>query len=578
MYIKRLTGNKVLTSPSNFKDIELDNSDINIILGSKGQENKKGKTVNGVGKTLSLKIIDFCLGASVNSKDILAKLNDWEFTLSIYINNTPYVIKRAVSDSNTIILNNETMKTKEFNSWMENNLIDKKIECNKISFRSLISRFLRIPKEGYITWDKCKKREQDDIALLNNSFALGLDVNIIKKKIDIKEKLNDLSKAQGIVKNDPSIKESLQGVDIGINVTTLKKDISTLQSRIEEFKIAEGHAAIKEKIENDKYEVQNIINTIQLKKNILDTINHSLKIEVDVTYDKVKSLYDESNILFPDMLQKKLEEVNNFHIQLLNNRKNRLKEDKKKISIEIKNLDKKLNEINNRINSNLLLLKSGGSISELEVLQKALLNKKIRLDGMEKHSNLLSDIKSKILSTKADIAKQNSEASEYLNGIKLYVEELSEQFKEFVDYIYEETRTAGISIENNDKDNKIQLNIQPEIKDDASAGVNNVKIFCMDLLYLKLQKDTEIGFIYHDNTMFVETDIRQIYRMIKLAYKICKENNVQYITNLNYDTFNQVIELASNEDEDFAAHLNSRIVLRLKDDHITDKLLGEEIK
>lgn len=577
MYLKRLNANKNSVKAEKFKMIEFDNAEINIILGTVGHKDKKGKTVNGVGKTLSLKLIDFCLGSKLNTKDKILKLADWDFILDVCIANKNRSFKRSINNTNVIYIDNEEKKLKEFNTWLENELLDNLSDESMVSFRNTISRFLRIPKDGYITWEKCKKKEEDSVSLLNNGFVLGLNTTVIENKIRIKERLKDISKTRSIIKNDSSIKESLQGIDIGINLTTLKKDIKKLEETISEFKIAEGHEEIKNNIEIDKYRVQNLINERQLKKNMLSTINESLKVEIDVTYDKVKELYEEANVVLSDMVQKQLQEVNNFHLQLLHNRKNRLKEDKKIIQSVIKKLDKEIEQTNNRINNNVSLLKIGGSISELEVLQNELLNKKIRLDGIEKHSTLLKDIDSKILDYKSEMAHQNAKASQYLNEIEDYIDELSIQFKEFVDYIYEETRTAGISIENNPKDNKIQFNINPEIKDDESAGVNNVKIFCMDLLYLKLQKNHHIGFVYHDNTIFAETDVRQVYRMIKLAYDICSKNNLQYIVNLNYDMFNQITEIAKEDNIHFAEHLEKRVVLRLKDDSVDDKLLGEDI-
>lgn len=54
MYIKKLSANK-----DSFHDLTFKNGKLNIILGSKGTESsKKNNTVNGVGKTLSIKLIN----------------------------------------------------------------------------------------------------------------------------------------------------------------------------------------------------------------------------------------------------------------------------------------------------------------------------------------------------------------------------------------------------------------------------------------------------------------------------------------------------------------------------------------
>jgi len=65
--------------------------------------------------------------------------------------------------------------------------------------------------------------------------------------------------------------------------------------------------------------------------------------------------------------------------------------------------------------------------------------------------------------------------------------------------------------------------------------------------------------------------------MLKLARKICDEYNLQYIINLNYDTYKEIIECAELDkfdDNDFIEYINNRIAIRLYDDKPENKLLG----
>ena len=63
MYLKKLSANK-----ESFHNLILNPNSINIILGSRSVEDqKKNDTVNGVGKTLSIKLIDYCLGCRRDS-------------------------------------------------------------------------------------------------------------------------------------------------------------------------------------------------------------------------------------------------------------------------------------------------------------------------------------------------------------------------------------------------------------------------------------------------------------------------------------------------------------------------------
>lgn len=95
--------------------------------------------------------IDYCLGCRRDSHKELKKLAGWEFCLTFDIDG------------------------KEHNS-----------------------RYLRIPKEGYLDWKKYKKREDEHISLLLNSFLLGLDVSLIISKI--KEEINKIENSRKLLK------------------------------------------------------------------------------------------------------------------------------------------------------------------------------------------------------------------------------------------------------------------------------------------------------------------------------------------------------------------------------------------
>ena len=66
-------------------------------------------------------------------------------------------------------------------------------------------------------------------------------------------------------------------------------------------------------------------------------------------------------------------------------------------------------------------------------------------------------------------------------------------FRNLIGQFYNE-RKGGVSISNNDGANKIRYNLDVRIQDDSSDGINEVKIFCFDLLLLKMQKNHFVKF------------------------------------------------------------------------------------
>ncbi len=567
--------NKLYSDKKSFNSIDFNDKGVSIILGKKTSE-KSDKTFNGVGKTLSLRLIDFCLGSSKINE--LKKIKDWNIKLDFTIKNNKCTISRNTDNQDIIYLNNEEEKVSEFNDIMESNLFNLYNDSSKLSYRTLISRFIRIPPHGYLDWDKCKDKEQDDTKLLASVFLLGLDTELVNNKIEIRDKINTLAKNRSLIKNEGDIKEIISnGVDVDVSISALKSDIESLENSISKFKISEEYNEIIADLEELKYNKHKLNNKINMIEKKIKSINESLNVKVDISSDKVIKLYKEASVILPSLVKKELKEVSDFHEKILIKRQVRLKEEKVKLLSQLEDSKNILNKINNEINQNTKYINNTGSISEFESLQHKLTNMKLKLQKIEEYNRLLEGITNKINALSIEFVTQTARSEEYITENKLYIDSLSKIFKSYIDYIYEEKKEAGISITNNTGKNKLRFNIQPMVSGEGSQGINKVKNFCMDFLNLTLQKNHNIKFIYHDNSMFSETDPRQVYKMIKLAIDLCGEE-YQYIFNINDDMFNNIVDVANEyDDKDFIEYLNSRVVIELLDDSDENKLLGYHI-
>jgi len=573
MYLKKLKANK-----STFHTIEFRPNNLNIILGSRSKSDDKNNTVNGVGKTLSIKLIDFCLGCRQDAHKEINKLTGWEFQLQFESNNSLNQIIRDV-DNDKISLNSKELKLNQFKEYMQAEFYKNVEDYKFLSFRSLICRNLRIPKAAYVSWDKYKASEEAHISLLNNAFLLGLSVGLIINKIDLKDEINKIDKSSSYIRSDETIKSAIIGTDVRISISNVEKEVINLENKLKQFKISEGYNEVKASIEETKIKKNDLINQIVKCENIIDSINGNLDLKVDVTSRRVEELYAEAKIVFPEDMLKKMEDISKFHEKLLEGRKARLVKDKDSYKSEIKKLKKQLKELDSLINQNMDFIKDKVSTTEYESIQDRLTEYKIQLDKLNQYDNVMKGFEHSKAEIKAKLATDNVNALAYIDSIIAYKKELSEQFQKYVDYIYGENKYSGIDIVNNDGENKNRFDINVEIQDEDSGGVGNVKIFCMDLLIWERQINNNIDFIYHDGSLFSETDPRQCYKMLKLAYQVCEKRKRQYIVNMNYDMFDNIIKAATeNDDKIFAKYLEESIRLRLYDDSPNSKLLGIQMK
>jgi uncharacterized protein YydD (DUF2326 family) len=72
---------------------------------------------------------------------------------------------------------------------------------------------------------------------------------------------------------------------------------------------------------------------------------------------------------------------------------------------------------------------------------------------------------------------------------------------------------------------------------DRSKGINNIQIFCFDMMLMALapSRGPGPGFLIHDSHLFDGVDQRQKARAIETGAKFARERGFQYIVTMNSD-------------------------------------------
>ena len=108
-----------------------------------------------------------------------------------------------------------------------------------------------------------------------------------------------------------------------------------------------------------------------------------------------------------------------------------------------------------------------------------------------------------------------------------------------------------------------------EIMRSGSQGIDNMKIFCYDLMLVQLwgTKQPSSGLLIHDSTVFDGVDERQMAQALELAARESESRGFQYVCALNSDTL---------PTGDFSPEfdLNEFVRLRLTDKSDMGGLLG----
>src|SRR5690606_18102572 len=114
-----------------------------------------------------------------------------------------FEVTRSCSNQSVVTLNEKEYALDEYKELLALRIFKIPPETKFLSFRSLISRFVRPQKSSYNAYNKYINDEQDFNALINNAFLLGLDISLILKKHDLKDQYDSIEKMRKAVEHDP---------------------------------------------------------------------------------------------------------------------------------------------------------------------------------------------------------------------------------------------------------------------------------------------------------------------------------------------------------------------------------------
>lgn len=569
---------RVYSNKSSFKTTEFNNAGLSFILAKQKNiaDPSVGATYNGVGKSLLVKIIHFCLGANKkNYQDFSEKLNDWEFYLDFEVDTIKYTTKRQASNPERIYLNEEEMTITKFNKYMETLVFDIPNGIKNLSFRTLLPFFIRSNRDSYVTYDKPSKSFTPYQTLLQNSFLLGLDSNSIQNKKDLKLEKNRINDLEANFKKDNLLKEYFTGNrDVKLAIIDLEEKISSLEKNMSDYKVAEDYNEIQSKanlIENNVFDLKN---EIILLKNNIKNINKSLTFSPDLKKEFIMNVYEEANFYFPKEVTKSLEEIEAFYEKLVKNRKMRLVNQKSDILRDIENHEKKLKHEQEQLNSHLKYLGEHQALDIFLALNTKISDLKSEKEKLLKYQNLQSEYKELIRNADKEIIELEQKADSYLNSIKEELNELIYYFRNLAKRFYPNS-ISGLHIGTNDGDNQLLFNIEAKIESDTSDGINNVKIFCYDLTVLKKGHNHSINFIFHDSRLYDGIDQRQKAEIFRVLYDEFNNSNYQYIATINQNQLDEIKKILNTED--YEKIITNNTILTLTDEDDAEKLLGIKV-
>ncbi|SDB66067.1 DUF2326 domain-containing protein [Butyrivibrio sp. INlla16] len=544
--MKRIRINK-LSSEHNIFDEICFRDGVNLILGEKYDESiTKGRKTNGVGKSMSVEFIDFCL-LNDYKKSRIAKIPkevldpDENILLDISIGEDKVLIKRNTKnyDKPIIMRNGKATQFEKIDDAKDYliELIFSNLSAEEIpSLRKILSIIIRDEKSEFSDILKChdvKSRIPDDLAI--HLYMLGFS---LEKYSEVLGTINEIEKTQAVlskVKAELTENGSKKMPDVMAEMNALEAEVQQLELAIDSYKSNEAFDSIEEELA----ELENMLDQLRRKQKVLKRELSRIK-EMpqpeQVDDDEIGLVYNQFKANLGDAIVKSLNEVigfknkvEEFQRVLVNQKARDLETQIAEISSQIRFLDDKYSEKMKIIDTKGVLRNLKSSLKIYETKRDASAHTKFLFEQYEQY-----DKQKKRLQLKK---------SQELLEIDADIEALSKELKSFMNTILDihesimGNRECSFDIKTkNTLKGKTPIEMSMRIFDDGSHSVDRTKVFIYDMA-LMFNEYTRVHhplFLIHDNIFDVDQDT-----LVQCLNYVAKQEELfsdfQYILTLNRD-------------------------------------------
>ncbi|WML58548.1 DUF2326 domain-containing protein [Neobacillus sp. PS2-9] len=576
--IKAIYANK-----ESFKKIELKDG-FNIILADKTEESSEKDSRNGAGKSTLIEIIHFCLGSDIRNGESLrvAALKDWIFYLDLTINEFEITVSRKVADPKNIYLSGEidklniTLKAdkdgskflpvNEWTSLLGYLMFDLSEEEQKQkyspSFRGLISYFIRRKKGAFLSPFSHFPQQREWNIQVSNSFLLGLNWEYASKWQLIKDQEKTLDQLKQAT--NTGLVKGVMGGSIGeleAQKVRMEFQASEFKKQLDNFKVHPQYKDIENKANELTQQLHTDTNNNISDKKLISFYEKNREEEEPTKKNMIISIFEEAKVKFPDLVKRELEQVQDFHDKVVENRREFLQAEIARLKRNIHERDQKIKSNSDKRAEYLQILSDFGALEEHTNLQQQYLSEVSKIKEIDNAIESLKRFEKgrSSLKIEKEVLQQDAR-SDYFERLDQRTKAI-QLFNSNSQFLYSEPGELLIDITNSGFKFDVHINKA------GSEGIEHMKVFCYDLMISQLwsEKEKTPGILVHDSSIFDPVDERQVLSALKLAKEESEKRGFQYICLLNSDKIN------------FNEEFEHYIRLRLTDNSEDGGLLGIRI-
>jgi uncharacterized protein YydD (DUF2326 family) len=575
---------RVWSDLDTFREVSFQ-SGLNMVLADKTDDSEETESTNGLGKTMLIRIIHFCLGSDLARDKALShpKLKGVTFGLDLLYEgsevsasrNTAAPLSIHVSprliDGLSIEVERATPKraTISLDAWKD--VLTRRfvpgaaVGGSTPTFREIALYLIRLGKPAFADPTIAFQGQSGASKRLTTSYLLGLNWAAQKKLQDLLDTRKRVGETIQALKEAESSANDKSIGDLDAERVALEATVSAKRSEVEGFKVREDYRDLERHLGDVDLQLHELVNENYSDRRLLDHYQESAEELPEADPNKPISILKKAGAIFNPQTLKTLNEIASFHAEVHKNRKAFLQGEISRLKEAINVRGNAISSLSNEKTRVLGVLKSSGALETLIELQRSYTEQTSRLEALKAR---ISERRRFDL-RKEEIAVEVSQARALMkrdaDDRAETIDEARRLFSEFTKFLY--GKPGGLAVDISTNGYKLTFTIDRS----GSDGVDQMVVFCFDLTVATLRARRSGGFVslVHDSSLFADVDPRQYGLALQLAEKKSKAEGFQYICCLNSGTL-PMMHLGELDFSNF-------VRLRLTDHSEDGRLLGMQL-
>lgn len=531
---------------------------LNILLADKSEGATDRQSRNGAGKTSFVELVHFLFGGNADKESIFRceELSPWSFEAKVDVGGSVVDVVRSGSKPSRIRLQGDT------SSWPLQPTLDAKsgdlafsneqwrallgavffglsaeVEEDertrfRPTFRSLFSYFARRQNSGGLlspTQQSTKQQPWDQQVAV--SYLLGLDARIPQEFQEVRTQEKAMAELRKAAKEGGLGRYFGTAADLRTQLTIAEARAQRLRNQLASFNVVPEYADLEREASVITRDISALNDENTADRELILQLEDALASELPPAVVNLDRVYREAGIILPGTVERRFEEVQQFHQAVVQNRRSHLTSEVGAAEARIRERDHARERMDERRQQIMGILQSGGALEHYARLQEEAGRAEADAEGFRQRLVTAERIES----TKAELDIERARLLKALQDDyherREVITEAILVFEELSNALYEKAGSLTVSATPNGPTVDVRIEAQ------RSKGITNMQIFCFDLMLADLatRRGLGPGFLIHDSHLFDGVDERQVSKALQLGADHAASAGYQYIVTMNSD-------------------------------------------